>query len=74
MLNHSVLNQRISATKDKSDDEEFEFTGSGSSVNQAADAIDGVETPSEEESNRDSAVNSLNFHLPRCLNHEAARQ
>ncbi|KAL9031895.1 MAG: hypothetical protein Q9196_000091 [Gyalolechia fulgens] len=49
-----VFGRRISATKAESDDEELKFTDSDYSTNHASNVADGVETSSEEGTNRRS--------------------
>ncbi|KAL9007207.1 MAG: hypothetical protein Q9188_000010 [Gyalolechia gomerana] len=58
MAVRSIFSRRISATKDKSDDEDLELSDSESSTNQGSNVAIGVETSSDEGANRESAVGS----------------
>ncbi|KAL8944420.1 MAG: hypothetical protein Q9216_000471 [Gyalolechia sp. 2 TL-2023] len=72
MAVRSGSGQRIRATKDESDDEDLESTDSESRTNQLSNNTDGVETSSEEGTDRESAVASPSFLLLSGLIHANA--
>lgn len=71
---HSIFKQRISATKDKSDEEEIESNVSESPINQSPNAVDGIATSLEEQLDRGSVVISPRVPLPQSLTRKVAVQ
>ena len=69
MAIHDVLNQRIRATKDESDDEDLTFADSGSSTSQAPSISEDNETSSHE-----SQVTDSDNCVPTSLTSDLARR